>query len=257
MKKSVVAVLSSCAFLAFAGASNADFIKYNGVFDGSSESVGIVGSYGYLGGGSYTGGVYTGLYSATNLTTKQTWLTYCIDPIGEISPEDSWNANLITGSQLATGTAGVLSTPAYGSTTAAVTTEKYEMIGYLANKYYYDLTAANPMVNSYNTSTEKDKRSDLSLAFWEIARDYNGTQASLNLSGDNFKAYGSLTFAQSLLDDAYTNHGSTINMMVYSPTTRHSQEFIAISVPEPGSFILFGTGLLSLFGLMAVRRKKN
>jgi hypothetical protein len=256
MKKSVVAVLSSCAVLAFAVASNADLIKITGITPGSAERVSITGSSLAMGGPDFNGWAGTGLYTAVNLTTNQTWLTYCIDPVGEIDIGYEWNADLVTSSQLATGTAGILSQPAYGAT-AAVTIEKYQMIGYLANKYYYDLTAANPMANSNNTSTAIDKRSDLSLAFWEIARDYNGTQASLNLSGNNFKAYGSLTFAQGLLGEAYDNRTSNINnLTVYTPTTRPSQEFIAISVPEPGSFILLGTGLLSLLGMMVVRRKK-
>lgn len=194
------------AVFAFAVTSNADIIKITGVDNGSVAYISETGTSLPLSGPSYTGGVYTGLYNAVDLTTGQSELTYCIDPIGDINIGDQWTADLTTGTQLATGTAGVLSTPAYGST-AAVTAQKYEMISYLADKYYYDLTSANPMANTNNSATAINDRSDLSLAFWEIDRDYDGTSGSLNLSAGNFKVTsGDLSFTQSLIADAYANH---------------------------------------------------
>jgi hypothetical protein len=250
----------SAIVLSFVIASNADIIKITGVGNGSIENVSIVGSSLSLGGPSYTGGVYTGLYNAVDVTTNKAWLTYCIDPIGEINVGNQWNANLLTGSTLQNGTAGVLSTAAYGSTPATVTKQKYDMIGYLANKYYYDLSSANPMANSNNSASAISARSDLSLAFWEISRDFNGDGTSLNLLDGKFKVTsGSLTYAQGLLNDAFVNYklNDNYNLTVFSPTERPSQEFIAFrQVPEPGMLSLLGISLLGILGFAAFRRKK-
>lgn len=260
MKKKFLPSIFSIV-LAFVITSNADIIQITGVDNGSVEYVSIVGSSLYLGGSNYTGGVYTGLYNALDVTTNQAWLTYCIDPIGDINVGNQWNSIPTTGAQLATGTPGegVLSTAAYGNS-PTVTVQKYEMISYLADKYYYDLSSSNPMANSNNGSTAINDRSDLSLAFWEIARDYDGTQSSLNLSGGNFAVTsGSLSFAQSLIADAYSNHGSKIDMAVFCPTERPSQEFIAWrvpTVPEPGTLSLIGMSLLGLLGFAVSRKRK-
>jgi hypothetical protein len=249
----------SAIVLSFTIASNADVIKITGVTPGSYENVTIEGSLLPLSGPDVNGGVCTGLYDAIDVTTGVAWKTYCIDPIGDITLESQWNANLLTGADLQNGTAGVLSTPAYGST-ALVTKQKYDMIGYLANKYYYDLSAANPMAISNNSDAAKSARSDLSLAFWEISRDFDGTGASLNLQNGNFKVTsGSLTYAQGLLNDALTNYklNDNYNLTVFSPTQRPSQEFIAFrQVPEPGTLSLMGLSLLGILGFVSFRRKK-
>jgi hypothetical protein len=254
-------LVSICsAVLAFAVTSNADVIKITGVDNGSIAYISETGSSLPLSGPSYTGGVYTGLYNAVDLTTGQSWLTYCIDPIGDINIGDSWTANLTTGTQLATGSAGVLSTPAYGST-SNVTAEKYEMISYLADKYYYDLTSANPMANTNNGSTAITDRNDLSLAFWEISRDFNGNQNSLNLSSGNFQVTsGDLTYTNKLLSDAFGSLTNPLpkdfNLAVYAPTQRPSQEFLTFNVPEPGMLSLLGMSLLGMLGFAISRKRK-
>ncbi|MDD5674067.1 MAG: hypothetical protein PHC61_07890 [Chitinivibrionales bacterium] len=237
-------VLIGICFLAIA--AGADQIKIIGVGAGTIENVSIVGSVLPLGGPNYSGGVYTGLYDAVDLTTGKAWQTFCIDPIGDISIGAQWNTNLLTGSQLETGTMGVLSTPSYG-TSAAVTQEKYEMIGYLAQKYYYTPGALNA-----------SGLSDLSLAFWEIARDYNGNALSLDLTSGNFKVNsGDISVAQGFINDAAQNHGNSVSMWVFSPTERPSQEFIALkAVPEPGCLGMILVGISSLVGLGLARRKK-
>jgi hypothetical protein len=259
MKNKFLSSIFSAVFV-FAIASNADMIKLTGIGNGSSESVSIVGSDQYLGGPNYSGGVLTGLYNALNETTNEAWLTYCIDPIGEIALQNSWNANLTTGAQLSSGNAGVLSTLAYSSgLSAGVTIEKYQMISYLADKYYYDLTTSNPMANTNNSDAAISARSDLSLAFWEISRDFDGNSSSLNLGNGKFMAYGDVSFAQGLVNEAYNNHNhsSAIDLMVFTPTQRPSQEFIAFRpVPEPGILSLIGITLLSMLGFAKFRRKK-
>lgn len=233
---------------------NADIIQFNSVSDGAIEYVSITGSPLTLGGPNYTGGVYSGLYNATNLTTNQRWKTFCIDPIGEIQDGNKWNADLVTGSQLATGTAGVLSKPSYANGLSSdIASDKYQMIGYLVNQYYYNPTALNALGVS--------GRSDLSLAFWEIARDFTGNQSSLSLSSGNFRlTSGNASAAQGFINEAYTAYinGRTqnISMSVYSPNARPSQEFITFNVPEPATISLLGIGL-TILGFAFRRNRKN
>lgn len=250
--------LTSLALCGLAISLNADIIKFNGVSDGSVEYVSIVGNSLPINNssntGTYTGGVYTGLYNITDLTTNQSWKSFCIDPIGDIQSGNQWNANLVNGAMLATGNAGVLSNPCYANgLSSSITSDKYQMIGYLVNKYYYNPTNLNALGVS--------GRSDLSLAFWEIARDFNGQQSSLNLSAGNFRlTSGNLSVAQGFITDAYSafSQGLTnnISMSVYSPTARPSQEFIAFKVPEPAAISLLGIGL-TILGFAFRRNRRN
>jgi hypothetical protein len=265
MKKNFL-VASLAVVLAFSLASKADIIQITGVDNGTVATISENGSSSGLGGPSYTGGVYTGLYNAVDLTTGQAWLTYCIDPIGDINIGNQWNANLTTGAQLANGYSGILDNQSYTgianqTSPNQIVIEKYEMLSYLADNYYYNTSSSNPMVNTSNTSTATGDRSELSLAFWEISRDFDGTAGSLNLGTGNFQATsGDNSYAKSLLSSAYLSLGqsgaSNIDLSVFTPTQRPSQEFIALKVPEPGLLSLLGMSLLGLFGLVSFRRKK-
>jgi hypothetical protein len=232
----------------FAVGANADVIKITGV-NSSTESVSIVGGPGDLGGPDGSGRVYTGLYTALNVTTGETWLTYCIDPIGEIRIGDSWDATYESGADLAAGE-GVLYEPAYTTNPAIaadVTKQKYAMISYLAEKYYYNVNGSNALGAS--------GRSELSLAFWEIARDYDGNVTSLNLAQGNFKST-TASSATALVLDAYNYRNRQITMAVWSPTERPSQEFLTIKVPEPSTFSLLLLGMSCMAGFWGIRRKK-
>jgi hypothetical protein len=191
---------------------------------------------------------YTGLYSAYDVTTGLTWNTFCIDPIGDIKIGDSWNTKLLTAGDLSSGK-GVLYADSYGSDFLS-TRQKYSMISYIANEYYY----------TTDLSISSDQRSDVSLAIWEIARDYNSSSgsSSLDLLAGNFQSNSGNNFITSLLADAYANRDGAINISVYSPTERPSQEFLTIKrVPEPSSIGLLLVGLLALSGFAYRRRCKN
>jgi hypothetical protein len=246
-----VIAMAFAALLSFG--ANADVIQLTGVTPGSVEAVSIVGSDASLGGPSYTGGVYTGLYAAT-VNGSGTWLTYCIDPIGEINIGTSWNANLLTGSDLANNQ-GVLYTKAYtidedGTVLSDKdTAQKYALISYIAENYYYD--------QSESDNLGVAGRSALSLAFWEISRDYDGIGESLNLGDGRFIATGgNCGLAAKALEEAFGHVGDKITMTVWSPVERPSQEFIAIQVPEPSTFSLLLLGMGCMAGFWGFRRKK-
>jgi hypothetical protein len=254
MKSSLVR-LGCIAVLAGAVALSADVtIQYTGLSDVVVKNISIVGGAGDLGGSSYNGGVYTGLYNAKVVQTGQVWQTFCIDPIGEISPNVPWNATLLTTADLNSGK-GVLYTDAYG-TNDSWAKDKYGMIAYLANTYYYN---TNPAVDN------AAERADLSLAFWEIARDYTGSYESMDLSSGNFKSTSGntsddYTLVSNLIKEAFDNFDNKdapYQMSVYSPTERPSQEFLAFRVPEPAMFGMLLTGLCALGGLGIVRRRKT
>lgn len=241
--------LGCITVLAGAFAISADVtIQYTGLSDIVVKNINIVGGAGDLGGSNYNGGVYTGLYNAKVVQTGEVWQTFCIDPIGEISPNVPWNATLLTSADLTSGQ-GVLYNSAYGSS-FDITQDKYGMIGYLADQYYYN---TNP---NFNTAAD---RSDLSLAFWEIARDYTGSRESMDLTGGNFQSSASQSdqdIITNLLNAAFDNKDKNYSLAVFSPTERPSQEFLAFSVPEPAMFGMLLTGLFALGGLGILRRKK-
>jgi hypothetical protein len=233
-------------------AANADLvtIKLTGVADNTTANFTVIpGSSSDMSGPTITNGTAcTGLYNATvtsNGVTQQ-WQTYCIDPIGDININATWNATLLTSTDLTSvNHAGVLYAGSYGST-PGITQEKYAMISYLANQYYYNTSAP------INTAAG---RSDLSLAFWEIARDYNGA-GTLDLGSGSFKSTSGNSIVTSLLSDAYNHRSDQIDLAVYRPADRPSQEFIAFKVPEPGTIGLLLTGLITLCGLSFARRGK-
>jgi hypothetical protein len=249
--KSSLMRLGSIAVLAGAVAISADVtIQYTGLSDIVVKNVNIVGGAGDLGGSNYNGGVYAGLYNAKVVESGEIWQTFCIDPIGEISPNIPWNATLLTTADLNSGK-GVLYNQAYGSS-YDITQDKYGMIGYLANKYYYN---TNPDVDN------AAERGDLSLAFWEIARDYNGSAVTTDWYKEgNFNSSGNsnadLTLVYNLISEAFSHKEDPYTMSVFSPTERPSQEFLAFRVPEPALFGMLLTGLFALGGLGIVRRKK-
>ena len=236
--------------------ANADLatITLNGVADGVIKNFTIIptSSPDMTGPTLVNAQAYTGLYTATVTSNgvSQQWQTYCIDPVGDINIGTSWNANLLTSTDLTSSSQeGVLYAGSYGST-PGITQEKYAMISYLANQYYYGS-------NAYISNAAD--RSDLSLAFWEIARDFDGNSTSLDVTNGNFYSSNlntaDLGVVNTLLAQAYDNRNGSIDLAVYRPTDRPSQEFIAFKVPEPATLGMLLAGLLSLCGLSLARRK--
>lgn len=222
---------------------NADpvVVTYLSAFDGTTEKGTINGD------GFYA---YTGLY---NITVDGTaYKTFCIDPLGGIDPNDTWYANHLSAEEIAAGN-GELFTATYSNT--AVALEKYAMINYLADKSFYLYT---DMPDSRLDSPAE--RSDLSLLYWEIALDYNGSLGSMNLEKGEFTSTTTSmnTNLSDLLSEAYNHKSDELTMSIFSPLQNPSQEFLAFkvaSVPEPAVLPLLGIGLF-MIGL-SVRRKKS
>jgi hypothetical protein len=198
-------------------------------------------------------GVYTGLYSI-KVDGEQT-TTYCIDPLGEIHNGDSWEAQHFSAEDIAAGN-GLLFNDQY-SATDDLAREKYAMISYLANQSF-SLYTDNPSASL----DEKAERSDLSLMYWEIAVDYDGSLGSLDLSkynGEFYTTNNKYGNGMTLLAEAYEHRNDAIDIAIYSTPDRPSQEFLAIkkvSVPEPASMIMLLMGLGCLAGVQRRRTKR-
>ena len=243
-----VVALSSFAIAVFVSGVFADMVEvtYLSPFDATTEKVSInYGSY------NFTGTVYTGLYNITVDGTR--YQTFCIDPLGDIRSGDTWTADHLSAEEITAGN-GELFTSTYPNTDLAL--EKYAMIDYLAEQSFYLYTdSPDPRLDT------KAERSDLSLLYWEIALDYDGTLGSLNLGSGHFSS--STTSMNStlsgLLSEAYSNKDKTLAMSIYSPIEKPSQEFLAFkptSVPEPGIVSLFLLGF-SAIGFSGIFRRKR
>ncbi|MBD3290357.1 PEP-CTERM sorting domain-containing protein [candidate division KSB1 bacterium] len=118
----------------------------------------------------------------------------------------------------------------------------------------------NYLYNAYGASTSSGTRSNLSLAFWEIAYDFNGNLSSLNLATNqgNFSVREGFGNAQSWLSEAYNYRNSYSLPTLYTPNPlASSQEILGqpAPVPEPGTILLLGSGLLGLAVYARFRRK--
>ncbi len=213
-------------------------IEFLGAIEGKTELI------------SFDGGVSSGRYLTGRYQISvdgEIMETFCLDPLGTINEGDSWTAEHFGAAEIADGN-GLLFSDLY-TTDDDVALEKYAMISYLANQSYSMYTDA-----AAASFDEPGERSDLSLMYWEIALDYDGTAGSLNLGDGDFRAakYGN---SNSLLAGAFANKDNAVDMAVYTPSSRPSQEFLAIKkVPEPASMIMLLMGMGALFGFR--RRKK-
>jgi hypothetical protein len=140
------------------------------------------------------------------------------------------------------------------TTTAATYLDpaKVNMIAYLANQW--------------DGSTPSAKNRDLNLAMWEIMADYNAAllNAGLELGGGTFQTTTDVTLVGQYLTDALASLQSGVTYQAtfllpgyYSDggkwifDDRQTQPFVQ-PVPEPGTLLLFGSGLI---GLGAWRRR--
>lgn len=190
--------------------------------------------------GLTSGKVYAGLYSFK--VNGKDWDSYCIDPFNFIG--NTWTAFFYTPGDIASGLNGKLFSHPVGN--PGLAREKYRMLGYLYGKYGRTLATA-------------DERANLSLAFWEIAKDFDGSLASLDIdngAGGFYLKSGSYGNAENWLSEAfgYKDNGPLPYIYTPNPLTA-SQEIFAI--PEPGSLLLIGSGLLGLGVFSRYRRRKR
>lgn len=196
-------------------------------------------------------GSYAGLYKieVTKDGASEEYFTFCIDPLGTIYEGNTWEVDYLNGNEIVGN--GILCDGAIYDNTE-LSTEKYKMISFLANKVFYD---GDEIADFTFDNASKNTRANYNAAIWDISENYNGSKWSLE-SGTRTLLSG------------YDSESASIDMAVFSPTgykvnyngsrKPYSQEFLAFktkttSVPEPALFSLLGMGLL---GMAVIRRRK-
>ena len=127
--------------------------------------------------------------------------------------------------------------------------EKYEQAAWLAENYFSSLGSTNQ--NAAATQ----------IAIWEACFETDGI---LDVTDGYFKVTANgatLTQAQDLLDNMQLASFTpskwylAISPPDQDPDTGEPQDFIVPNIPEPGTMLLLGTGLLGLYGY--ARRKRS
>jgi len=192
-----------------------------------------------------------GAFKATDITSGSSWNTFCLETIEYFSPGSTYKVDSV-GFNAINGGAGI-GDPS--GTTPISSTGTGDPISY-QTAFLYDAFLNNrlnsPGAPGYDGTIGAQQKS-LQIAFWYLENEI--TSSNSLYSGDSL--------AQSYVAYALGYQGSNdFGVRVFNPVTLNSagsivaynQSMLYQSVPEAGTLILFGTGLVGLVGYRRVRR---